>query len=96
MADERRPFTVGQLAEGSGVDVSVVSRHLAILREAGVITCVKQGKEVRCTVQTSAVARILRDLADALDGCCPAAEAGGGVAAAAGCRPDPASSAAGP
>jgi DNA-binding transcriptional ArsR family regulator len=70
LADGGRPFTVGQLAEGSGVDLSVVSRHLAVLREAGVIKCVKQGKEVWCTVQTRAVAQILRDLAAALETCC--------------------------
>ena len=74
LADEGRPCTVGQLAEGSGVDLSVVSRHLATLREAGVITCEKQGKEVWCKVQAGAVARILRDLADALETCCPAAD----------------------
>ena len=64
--------TVGQLAEGSGVDLSVVSRHLAVLRDAGVISCEKRGKEVWCTVQSGEVAQILRDLADALDACCPA------------------------
>jgi DNA-binding transcriptional ArsR family regulator len=74
LADEGRPCTVGQLAEGSGVDLSVVSRHLATLREAGVITCEKQGKEVWCTVQAGAVARILRDLADALETCCPSGD----------------------
>jgi DNA-binding transcriptional ArsR family regulator len=73
---------VSQLAEGSGVDMSVVSRHLATLREAGIITCVKRGKEVLCTVETSVVAGILRDLADALEACCPA-----GI-----CRTDPAAS----
>ena len=64
--------TVGQLADGSGVDLSVVSRHLAVLRDAGVISCEKRGKEVWCTVPTGEVAQILRDLADALDACCPA------------------------
>jgi DNA-binding transcriptional ArsR family regulator len=71
LAEQRRPRTVSQLAEGSGVDLSVVSRHLAVLREAGVIKCEKQGKEVWCTVQTGVVAGILRGLADALDACCP-------------------------
>jgi hypothetical protein len=37
-----------------------------VLRDAGVITCEKRGKEVWCTVQTGEVAQILRDLADAL------------------------------
>jgi DNA-binding transcriptional ArsR family regulator len=71
LAEERGPCTVSEVAGGSGVDLSVVSRHLAILREAGIIGCVKRGKEVFCTVQTSAVVRILRELADALEGCCP-------------------------
>ena len=72
LAGEGCACTVGQLADGSGVDLSVVSRHLAVLREAGVISCEKRGKEVWCTVQTGEVAGILRDLADALDACCPA------------------------
>jgi DNA-binding transcriptional ArsR family regulator len=72
LAEQREPCTVGVVAEGSGVDLSVVSRHLAILREAGVIECVKQGKEVRCAVRAAAVVTVLRDLADALETCCPA------------------------
>jgi DNA-binding transcriptional ArsR family regulator len=71
LAEGREACTVGQMAQGSGVDLSVVSRHLAILREAGVIRCEKRGKEVWCVVQTGAVVKILRDLADALEACCP-------------------------
>ena len=65
------PSTVSHVAKGSGVDLSVVSRHLAILREAGIIKCVKRGQEVLCTLNTDAVAHILRQLADALESCCP-------------------------
>jgi len=72
LAERREPCTVGQVAEGSGIDMSVVSRHLSLLREAGIIRCEKQGKEVWCAVQTSFVAKVLRDLADALEACCPA------------------------
>jgi ArsR family transcriptional regulator len=71
LAEAAEPCTVGALAEGSGVDMSVVSRHLGILREAGVIQCQKQGKEVRCVVQTQALVKILRGLANALEACCP-------------------------
>jgi ArsR family transcriptional regulator len=71
LAEAQGPRTVGQIAEGSEVDLSVVSRHLSILREAGVISCVKQGKEVWCSLQTGSVAALLRDLADALEACCP-------------------------
>lgn len=71
LAEQREPSTVGLVAEGSGVDMSVVSRHLAILRDAGIIECQKRGKEVWCSVQTGMLAKLLRDLADALDACCP-------------------------
>ena len=71
LAEAGEPCTVSAVADGSGVDLSVVSRHLAILREVGIIQCEKRGKEVWCVVQTRAVAKILRDLADALEACCP-------------------------
>lgn len=71
VAEGGGPSTVGSVAKGSNIDMSVVSRHLAILREAGIIRCEKQGKEVLCTVQTDVVSRLLRQLADALDSCCP-------------------------
>lgn len=71
LAEQRAACTVGTLAEGSGVDMSVVSRHLGILRDAGVIDCQKRGKEVWCVVQTGLIAKFLRDLADALEACCP-------------------------
>ena len=71
LAESGDPCTVSGVADGSGVDLSVVSRHLAILREAGVIQCEKRGKEVWCVVQTGAITKILRGLADALEACCP-------------------------
>ena len=71
LAEQHGPCTVGLVAQGSGVDLSVVSRHLAILRGAGIIDCQKRGKEVWCAVQTGTIAKMLRDLADALDVCCP-------------------------
>jgi DNA-binding transcriptional ArsR family regulator len=71
LAEESGPCTVSKIAEGSGVDLSVVSRHLAILREAAIITCEKKGKEVWCVVQTAPVVKLLRNLADALEACCP-------------------------
>jgi len=65
------PRTVSEMADGTERDISVVSRHLAILRDAGIIECVRRGKEVRCTVRTDTLAGLLRDLADALEACCP-------------------------
>jgi DNA-binding transcriptional ArsR family regulator len=70
LAEEGGPRTVGEMAEGSGVDLSVVSRHLAVLRDAGILSCEKRGKEVWCVVQTNAVAKVLHQVADALEACC--------------------------
>ena len=71
LAEAGEACTISSVADGAGVDLSVVSRHLAILRDAGVIQCQKQGKEVWCVVQTGALARVLRELANALEACCP-------------------------
>ncbi len=72
LAEQHEPCTVGAVAAGSGVDMSVVSRHLGILRDAGIIECQKRGKEVWCSVRTGTVAQLLRELAAALEACCPA------------------------
>jgi ArsR family transcriptional regulator len=64
------PTTVTQAAACCPVDLSVVSRHLAVLRAAGVLRAAKQGREVRYTVSPD-LAASLRALADALDACCP-------------------------
>src|SRR5512140_3451966 len=55
LAEQRSPSTVGSVAQGSDVDLSVVSRHLATLREAGVIRCERRGKEVWCSVEVDAL-----------------------------------------
>ena len=65
-----RPTTVTEAADCCSVDLSVVSRHLAVLRQAGVVHAAKQGREVRYTVSPD-LAASLRALADALDACCP-------------------------
>ena len=71
LAEAGEACTISSVADGAGVDMSVVSRHLAILRDAGIIQCEKQGKEVWCVVRTRALAKVLRDLASALEACCP-------------------------
>ena len=67
--------TVGEAAGCCAVDLSVVSRHLAQLRDAGVLEATRRGKEVVYAVRAEALARALRALADALSSCaagCPA------------------------
>jgi ArsR family transcriptional regulator len=66
------PQTVTQAAGCCCVDLSVVSRHLGILRDAGVLTVQKKGREMYYTVRYDELCRTLRQLADALAACCPA------------------------
>ena len=69
-----RPTTVTEASACCPVDLSVVSRHLAVLRRAGVLRAAKRGREVRYTVSPG-LATSLRSLADALDACCPPPDA---------------------
>jgi len=66
-------WTVTQVAEAVPIDISVVSRHLAQLRDAGILEGQRQGKEVRYSVRYDTVARLLRQLAEAIESCCPPA-----------------------
>jgi len=71
LAECCRACTVSEIAECCTVNVSVVSRHLAMLRDAGILEARKVGKEVHYNVRYSALADRLRQIADAIDACCP-------------------------
>lgn len=75
-SDGGRERTVSELAACCPVDLSVVSRHLRTLRDAGVLDARKQGKEVFYRVRFDALVAMLRNLADALEACCPPASRG--------------------
>lgn len=75
-----QPQTVTQAAGCCSVDLSVVSRHLATLRDAGILEARKVGREVHYTVRYRHLSVWLRNLADAIDRCCPAPDAADGVA----------------
>lgn len=61
------PRTVGELATCCGVHLSGVSRHLAQLRDAGVLDSEKHGREVRYALRRQGLARNLRLIADAIE-----------------------------
>lgn len=63
------PQTVGQVAGCCGVHLSGVSRHLAVLRDAGIVDSERRGREVLYRLETEPLTRALRDLADAIDAC---------------------------
>lgn len=70
------PQTVTDVARCCSVDMSVVSRHLATLRDAGVLSVEKQGRQMRYAVRYRELARRLRSLAEAVDRCCADEPAG--------------------
>ena len=67
-ADE--PQTVSQIGLCCPVDLSVVSRHLNLLRQAGVVDAEKRGRQVYYRIRYSQVVAALRELADTLEACC--------------------------
>jgi len=71
LGERNAPTTVTEAAECCPVDLSVVSRHLAMLRDAGIVQAERHGREVRYTVSHQALAARLRTIADALEACCP-------------------------
>ncbi len=71
VASCRGEYTVSKVARCCPTDVSVVSRHLAALREAGILAATKRGKEVYYSVRYPQIAGTLRAVADAIEACCP-------------------------
>jgi DNA-binding transcriptional ArsR family regulator len=67
-------MSVSQVAECCPIDMSVVSRHLATLRDAGAVTSVKRGKEVLYTLRAGSLVKTLRAIADEIEKCCPSKE----------------------
>ena len=64
------PQPVTEITSCCGVHISGVSRHLAKLRQVGLVTKEKSGREVRYTLNTGELTAVLRGMADALERCC--------------------------
>lgn len=62
-----RPCSVSEIAECCSVDLSVVSRHLGLLEDAGVLVSAKSGRTVTYSVRYSDLSQLLRNLADAFE-----------------------------
>lgn len=85
LASRCRDCSVNELAACLTVDVSVVSRHLAALKAAGVLHAQRRGKEVRYAIRCAELATTLRAIADAIEVCCPPADAPGTCACGPSC-----------
>jgi DNA-binding transcriptional ArsR family regulator len=70
LAECRGGCTVTEAATCCSVDLSVVSRHLRTLRDAGILQAARKGKEVRYRVRGVELARTLRAMAETLSACC--------------------------
>lgn len=72
---------IGQIAEALPQERSVISRHLQILQEAGIVCSCKQGRHRFYEVDGPAVLRNLQAITDRLASiasfCCPAAASDG-------------------
>lgn len=64
-----RPVTVTEVSGCCGVHLSGVSRHLVILRDAGVVEAQRRGREVLYALRPAELTATLRGLADAIDQC---------------------------
>ncbi|MCG8672775.1 MAG: metalloregulator ArsR/SmtB family transcription factor [Pseudomonadales bacterium] len=62
--------TVTEIAACCPQSISVVSRHLKMLKESGILSAQKHGKEVVYRFENKEVANQLRRLADAVENCC--------------------------
>jgi ArsR family transcriptional regulator len=71
LGEKGQACAVRDIACCCDVDLSVVSRHLALMREAGILRAEKRGKEVLYSVDAQSVVRLLRSLADWIERCCP-------------------------
>jgi len=72
-----RPCSVTEIAGCCSVDLSVVSRHLAVLARAGILDARKVGRTVLYSVRHAELSGFLRALADAVDQCCPGGSTSG-------------------
>lgn len=61
--------TVSEVAACCPTDMSVVSRHLAVLRDAGILDSEKRGKEVCYSVRLPELVAVFRAMADGLEAC---------------------------
>ncbi len=69
LATMSAPARVSDIAECCGIDFSGVSRHLKILREAGILNAEKEGRAVLYSLKTEELAETLRAMASALEAC---------------------------
>ncbi|MEM7146419.1 MAG: metalloregulator ArsR/SmtB family transcription factor [Verrucomicrobiota bacterium] len=67
--EEAQPVSEVYRARGMDVDLSVVSRHLAQMRDCGLVSAERRGRTVLYRANARAMAKELRELAEVLEEC---------------------------
>ncbi|MFK8018860.1 MAG: ArsR/SmtB family transcription factor [Pseudomonadales bacterium] len=69
LAARKDAATVSEIKGCCDIDFSGVSRHLKLLRDAGIVEAEKHGREVRYSLDSRHLAATLRSVADAIESC---------------------------
>jgi DNA-binding transcriptional ArsR family regulator len=64
------PLTVNELAERLGVSQYNASKHIRVLREAGMVRTTRRGKHVQCQIVPAFRRRVAKDRNQLDLGCC--------------------------
>ena len=64
------PLTVSELAERLQVSQYNISKHLRVLREAGIVESVRRGRHVRCWIVPDFQSRVVKNKNHLDLGCC--------------------------
>lgn len=64
---EGRDMTVSELTELAGLDMSTVSRHLSVLRQAGIVDCSPEGNRRLYSLKATCVLGFLDCVDDILE-----------------------------
>jgi DNA-binding transcriptional ArsR family regulator len=57
-----RPLTSGEIADAFPTTWPTISRHLAVLRDAGLIIAIREGQHIRYELNTSVVQDLVQHL----------------------------------
>ncbi len=74
LATSRDAMNVSEASACCGVHISGTSRHLSMLKAAGIVAAERRGREVFYRLRTGHLVALLRGLADSLEACCPTTE----------------------
>lgn len=74
LATRADAMNVSDASACCGVHISGASRHLSMLKAAGIVAAEKRGREVFYRLRTEHLVSLLRGLADSLEACCPTME----------------------